>query len=215
MNRLTWSPVLCALALFAATGCHKEATHEGAQPDSSSAAATSAAPAPADSSAATTATSATTATPAAGTTARATLKAASGDKPGGTVTFNQQADGVHVAVDLTGATPGKHGVHIHQNGECTPPFKTAGDHFNPDHAAHACSPTASRHTGDIGNVEVKADGTGHWEGVVDQISLSDAAHLITGKSVIVHAKEDDCKTQPSGASGDRIACGVIESGSGQ
>jgi Cu-Zn family superoxide dismutase len=141
--------------------------------------------------------------------AKATLKAA-GEKPFGTVTFTQQADGVRVVVDVAGATPGKHGLHIHQNGECTPPFKTAGDHFNPDHADHSCPPTASRHSGDIGNLEVAADGTAHWEGVVDKISLTDPAHQITGKSVILHAKEDDCKTQPTGASGDRIACGVIE-----
>jgi superoxide dismutase, Cu-Zn family len=205
MVRLKWFPVLCALGLLAASGCKKEATNESAQPSSAStsSAATSAAPA-------TPPASSTPAASAAAASAKATLKAAQGDNPSGTVTFTQQADGVHVAVDLSGATPGKHGLHIHQNGECTPPFKTAGDHFNADQHDHACSPTPSRHTGDIGNVEVGADGKGHWEGVVDQISLTDPAHQITGKSVILHAKEDDCKTQPSGASGDRIACGVIQ-----
>jgi Cu-Zn family superoxide dismutase len=208
MNRLKWFPVLCALGLFVVSGCKKEATNEGTQPAATPAATsadstTPAAPAtPAPMAAS---------TPAAAASAKATLKAATGDKPSGTVTFTQQADGVHVAVDLAGATPGKHGLHIHQNGDCTPPFKTAGDHFNADNHDHACSPTPSRHTGDIGNVEVKADGTGHWEGVVDQISLTDPAHQVTGKSVVLHAKEDDCKTQPSGASGDRIACGVIAS----
>jgi Cu-Zn family superoxide dismutase len=208
MIRLKWFPVLCALGLFVTSGCHKEATNEGMQPSTQPAAtsadtATPAATAPAA-----------TPAPAANTaSAKATLKAAKGDTPSGTVTFTQQADGVHVAVDLSGATPGKHGLHIHQNGDCTPPFKTAGDHFNADKHDHACSPTPSRHTGDIGNVEVAADGKGHWEGVVDQISLTDPAHQITGKSVILHAKEDDCKTQPTGASGDRIACGVIEASS--
>jgi Cu-Zn family superoxide dismutase len=197
--KLRYAPVVCALGLCVVAGCHKEATNETPAPpptEASTTPAPEAAPAPA-------------ATPAAAmATAKATLKAA-GDKPAGTVVFTQQNDGVHVVVDLTGATAGKHGLHIHQNGVCEPPFKSAGDHFNADHADHACSPTPSRHTGDIGNVEVAADGTGHWEGVVDLVSLTDPAHQITGKSVVLHAKEDDCKTQPSGASGDRIACGVI------
>ena len=201
MNRLKWLPVVCALALVAVvSGCGKK--EEPPPPPPAEASPAPAAPAPAA-----------TAAPAASdkaVTAKATLKSAKGDAPSGTVTFAQQADGVHVTVDLAGATPGKHGLHIHQNGECTPPFKTAGDHFNADKHDHACSPTPSRHTGDIGNVEVGADGKAHWEGVVDQISLTDAAHQVTGKSVILHAKEDDCKTQPTGASGDRIACGVIE-----
>jgi len=202
MNRLKWLPVVCALGLAAVvSGCGKK-EEPPPPPPPAEASPAPAAPAPAA-----------TAAPAASdkaVTAKATLKSAKGDAPSGTVTFSQQADGVHVTVDLAGATPGKHGLHIHQNGECTPPFKTAGDHFNADKHDHACSPTPSRHTGDIGNVEVGADGKAHWEGVVDQISLTDAAHQVTGKSVILHAKEDDCKTQPTGASGDRIACGVIE-----
>ena len=201
MNRQKWLPVVCALALVAViSACGKK--DEPPPPPPAEASPAPAAPAPAPTTA-----------PAASekaVTAKATLKSAKGDAPSGTVAFSQQADGVHVTVDLAGATPGKHGLHIHQNGECTPPFKTAGDHFNADKHDHACSPTPSRHTGDIGNIEVGADGKAHWEGVVDQISLTDAAHQITGKSVILHAKEDDCKTQPTGASGDRIACGVIE-----
>jgi Cu-Zn family superoxide dismutase len=142
--------------------------------------------------------------------AKATFKAAKGSKPAGTVTFTQKSDGVHVTVDITGATPGKHGLHIHENGDCTPPFTSAGDHFNLYKLDHACSPSPLRHLGDIGNVEVGANGKGHWEGVVDKISLVDPHHMIVGKSVILHAKEDDCKSQPSGNSGDRIACGIIQ-----
>jgi Cu-Zn family superoxide dismutase len=127
----------------------------------------------------------------------------------GTVTFTQEAGGVRVVADVSGLPPGKHGFHIHQNGECVPPFTSAGDHLNPWNMAHGCSPGQVRHLGDLTNLEAGADGKAHYDQLTDRISLVDPYHQIAGKSILIHAGEDDCKTQPSGNSGDRIACGVI------
>lgn len=146
-----------------------------------------------------------------GTKATAQLRAADPkSKVAGTVTFTQEMGGVRVVADVSGLKPGKHGFHVHQKGECTPPFKSAGDHLNPYNVAHSCPPEQLRHLGDLGIIEVGPDGKGHYNQVVDKISVVDPFHLVVGKSVIVHAGPDDCKTQPSGGSGDRIACGVIQ-----
>jgi superoxide dismutase, Cu-Zn family len=135
-----------------------------------------------------------------------------GAEPGlnGKVTFMQNGAQVHVIADVSGATPGQHGFHIHEKGVCTPPdFKSAGGHFNPNGSPHACMPSMPRHPGDFGNITVGADGKGHLDATVDTITLSGATSIV-GKAVVFHKGTDDCTTQPTGNAGDRAGCGVIE-----
>ncbi len=150
--------------------------------------------------------------PMGGRTAEATL-ASNQPGVGGTVRFTEEpgGGGVRVVADVTGAKAGKHGFHIHETGDCSAPdYKSAGGHFNPSGAVHACAPTDPRHSGDFGNIEVGPNGAGHMEMVATNLTFDGPSSLV-GKAVILHAGEDDCKTQPSGDSGDRIACGVIQS----
>jgi len=138
------------------------------------------------------------------------LHPTAGNKVSGTVTFTPVADGVQVLAELTGLTPGKHGFHVHEFGDCSAAdASSAGAHFNPTNQPHAGPDAAARHEGDMGNVEADASGNAKLDYVDHQISLANDAKSAIGRSVVVHAKPDDLKTQPSGDSGARIACGVI------
>ncbi len=143
------------------------------------------------------------------TKATCELKPSSGSQVTGTVTFTKIGDEVQVVADIQNLKPGKHGFHLHEKGDCSAPdAASAGGHFNPSHQHHGGPATAEHHTGDLGNIETDASGKTHldWKG---KMALSGADSII-GKSVVVHEKEDDLKTDPSGNSGARIACGVIE-----
>ena len=138
------------------------------------------------------------------------LHPTAGNKVSGTVTFTPVADGVQVHAELTGLTPGKHGFHVHEFGDCSAAdASSAGAHFNPTNQPHAGPDAAARHEGDMGNVEADASGNAKLDYVDHQISLANDAKSAIGRSVVVHAKPDDLKTQPSGDAGGRIACGVI------
>src|SRR5437762_12609016 len=143
------------------------------------------------------------------TKATATLEPKSGSQVTGTVTFTKTNDGVHVIADFQNLKPGKHGFHIHDKGDCSAPdAASAGPHFNPTHQHHGGPDTAERHAGDLGNIEADSSGKAHiqWKG---KLSLA-GADSIMRKSGVVHEKVDDLKTDPTGNSGGRIACGVIE-----
>ncbi len=128
----------------------------------------------------------------------------------GRVEITPEGTGVRVVADFAGVdTDGRHGLHFHENGQCDHEgeggqhFTSAGGHFNPTATEHACPPTDPRHAGDLGNVEISG-GTGHLELSLPNVT----ADQLNGKAIILHAGEDDCKTQPTGNSGDRLACGV-------
>ena len=131
----------------------------------------------------------------------------------GTVTFTQVGDNkVKVAVDLQGLPPGKHGFHIHDKGDLSAPdLASAGGHFNPEGHKHGGPDSEMHHAGDLGNIEADSSGNVKKEMTVEGISVGTGAkNDIVGKSVIVHGKADDLKTDPAGNSGARIAGGVIE-----
>lgn len=142
------------------------------------------------------------------TKATATLEPKSGSKVTGTVTFAKTGNETRVVADVENLTPGKHGFHIHEKGDCSAAdASSAGGHFNPTHQHHGGTSGTARHAGDLGNIEADASGKAHldWTG---KLSFS-GDDSIVGKSVVVHEKADDLKTDPAGNSGARIACGEI------
>jgi Cu-Zn family superoxide dismutase len=132
-----------------------------------------------------------------------------GSQVHGSVTFEVVDKGVRVVADVEGLAPGKHGFHIHEFGDCGSPDGTAaGGHFNPMSMPHSMPSSEKRHVGDMGNIEADKDGKAHLDYVDSMIGLS-GDNCILGRAVIVHEKEDDLKTQPTGNAGARLACGVI------
>lgn len=148
--------------------------------------------------------------PATTTTATAALVAKSGSAVTGTVTFAQTGADVKVRIEVKGATPGNHAVHIHEKGDCSAADATsAGGHFNPEAKAHGDVTMTTRHPGDFGNLTVGSEGTGVKEITVSSFTLAAGQALsVPGLSVIVHEKPDDF-SQPTGNAGARQACGVI------
>ena len=140
------------------------------------------------------------------TKAIAVLHSASGSEVKGTVTFTKSGDVVKVVAEVSGLTPGKHGFHVHEFGDCSAPdAASAGSHFNPTNDPHAGHDAEKRHMGDLGNLEADSSGKARLELTDKKMKLS----AVLGKAVIVHEKADDLKTQPTGDAGGRVACGVI------
>src|SRR5947209_10641130 len=149
----------------------------------------------------------------AGETAKAvaTLQPTKGNTVTGTVSFTKVQGGVKVVADLTGLTPGEHGFHIHEKGDCSDPeAKSAGGHFNPGGMPHAGPKETKRHAGDFGNIEIKADGTGDLDMTSDMLTVKPGPNSVVGRAVVFHEKADDLKTQPTGNAGGRFGCGVIQ-----
>ncbi len=144
--------------------------------------------------------------------AMAELSPASGSNVRGTVHFYETSKGVRVVATVSGLTPGLHGFHIHDKGDCSAPDgASAGPHFNPTGAKHGGPMDAERHAGDFGNITADASGNATFKTVDSHISF-DGPNSIVGRGVIVHAKEDDLKSQTPtpGNAGPRVACGVIK-----
>ena len=131
----------------------------------------------------------------------------------GRVTLSEDGKGVTIKVDASGLTPGDHGLHLHTVGRCDgPKFDSAGPHWNPTGKQHGRDNPQGAHLGDLANLIVGADGRGSATITVEGSTLKGAEHPLIdldGAALIVHAKADDYKTDPSGASGDRIACAIL------
>jgi len=131
----------------------------------------------------------------------------------GTALLQPSADGVAIKLNVHDLPPGDHGIHVHQAAKCDgPDFKSAGPHFNPDGKKHGLDSPDGPHAGDIPNFIVDANGKSKATVLAKGVTLGDDAHSVFsggGTALVIHAKADDGKTDPSGNSGDRIACGVI------
>jgi superoxide dismutase, Cu-Zn family len=147
-----------------------------------------------------------------GPTAHARLLNAQGVEVG-TAELEQHENGVEVEVRTTGIAAGLHGVHFHAAGACAAPdFMSAGAHFNPTQRQHGFDNPQGPHAGDLRNLEVAANGTGRAEFLNPNVSLRDGPSSLfdaDGTAIVIHAAADDFRTDPSGNSGARIACGVV------
>ena len=131
----------------------------------------------------------------------------------GVATLTQVSGNVRIVLEAKGLPPGPHAVHIHAVGKCdAPQFTSAGDHFNPEQKQHGMQNPQGPHAGDLPNLTIGADGTGRLETTTDRVTLGTGATSLfdqDGSALVVHAGPDDFKTDPTGNSGGRIACGVI------
>ena len=140
--------------------------------------------------------------------ARAALAAPDGAARGRAL-FSETGGGLVVRVEVEGLAPGTHGIHLHTVGRCDgPDFQTAGAHWNPTDRQHGRDNPQGAHQGDLPNLEVGGDGRGSVDFTVAGASLGQLLDA-DGAAIVVHANADDYRTDPSGNSGGRIACGVI------
>ena len=129
----------------------------------------------------------------------------------GSVTLTETAQGIAIAGTLRGLPPGDHGFHLHTVGQCAPTFEAAGGHWNPTGAQHGSENPQGPHFGDLPNVTVGADSSVTIQATTPGGTLRGTNALLDadGAAVMVHATADDNRTDPSGAAGGRIACGVV------
>ena len=143
-------------------------------------------------------------------TATVTLASTAGNTAAGTVTFEQKGGKVAINAKVSGLAPGGHGFHIHEKGDCSAADgMSAGGHFNPTGKPHGDPNVPDHHAGDMPMLQADASGNAMLSAELGVITVGSGATDIVGKSVIVHKDADDFKTQPTGNSGARVACGVI------
>ena len=143
--------------------------------------------------------------------ASATIEPANESGVTGMATFIQEDNQITLYVEIYNASPGLHGIHIHEFGDCSAPDgSSAGGHWNPTDVAHGKWGEGEFHLGDIGNINVGDDGTGSIELTTDLWEMGTGSDFdIIGRSIIIHADADDFVSQPSGNAGARIGCGTI------
>ena len=144
-------------------------------------------------------------------TAQAEIKDATGQVVG-RATLRQTPDGVRIQTTFSGLPVGAHGFHIHETGQCEPPFTTAGGHFNPEPKQHGRENRMGRHAGDLPNLTVPENRRVLVDVVEPMVSLRSGPNSLMdgdGSALVVHERRDDNQTDPDGNSGSRIACGII------
>lgn len=141
------------------------------------------------------------------------IKDAKGTSIGMAMISAAKDGGISIDLDVKGLTPGEHAVHIHSVAKCEGPgFTTAGPHFNPGAKKHGLQSPDGPHAGDMMNFTVGANGAAKVTVTNKAVTMADGANSIYangGTALMIHAAADDMKTDPGGAAGDRIACGVI------
>lgn len=145
--------------------------------------------------------------------AQAKLAPTQGNSANGIVTFTQEENGkVLIDADIAGLSPGLHGFHLHEKGDCSAADATsAGSHFNPTQQPHGDPNGTAHHVGDLPMLYAGADGRAKLHVEMNTLSLHEGTDNIIGKAVVVHQKQDDFSSQPAGNSGARVACGVVVS----
>ncbi|MDT8319821.1 MAG: superoxide dismutase family protein [Xanthomonadales bacterium] len=128
----------------------------------------------------------------------------------GTVVLHSSPYGVLLHLRLAFLPAGAHAFHVHAVGECTPPFTSAGGHFDPKGSNHGFMDDDGMHAGDMPNVQVSADGLAHLEVFNQNLRLDEALFDEDGASIVIHEGPDDYRSDPAGAAGPRLACGVIK-----
>jgi Cu-Zn family superoxide dismutase len=132
----------------------------------------------------------------------------------GLATFSRKDGTGQMGVSVSGLSPGEHGIHVHENGACKPPdFQSAGKHFNPASRQHGLLNPAGPHAGDMSNLVVEPDGSADTTLTVSSALLTEGTGSMIGpqkRALVIHADPDDQRTDPSGNSGARLVCGVIE-----
>jgi Cu-Zn family superoxide dismutase len=132
----------------------------------------------------------------------------------GTAKLAPDPKGVKITLAVKGLAAGDHAIHIHETAKCdAPDFKSAGGHFNPEHKQHGTDNPQGSHAGDMPNFTVDAKGGSTASVVAPGVTMDDGPHSVFtggGTALMIHEKADDMKTDPAGAAGNRIACGLIK-----
>lgn len=131
----------------------------------------------------------------------------------GKVGFTEEgAKGLHIQGKVEGLLPDrKYAIHVHEHGDCTTP-EASGAHFDPGNSNHHGEPGGSpgaHHAGDLPNLTTDDDGVGHIDFTTNALGIGSSDFSVLGHAIVIHADSDDFETQPSGNSGQKIACGVI------